>query len=392
MWKHFAANMLTFLIIVCVMAAVAIGWAQNQYRSVGPLETAMCLRVERGDKFYDVSKDLEDNGAIHSGTIFRVGADYQKRSHLLKAGSFLIEPGTSMEGIVRQITTSGRSTCGAVVNFRIGIARVEVDLRELDVESGRLETKVNFLPVTQEAPAEYLEARDAEDVSYRVVVAEGATSWQVVEALKAADFLDGDSGPVPPEGVLAPGSYEIRVGTARQDILAQMVASQSATLAKAWANRAEGIPIRSPEEALILASIIEKETSIADERTIVSQVFMNRLDRRMKLQFDPTIIYGITRGEGTLGRSIRQSDIDGVTEKRLHGEVAYNTYQIEGLPAGPIANPGTAAIEAAVRPDGSDYLFFVADGSGGHVFSKTYDEHLRHVARLRALERGRSDN
>ena len=156
--------MLTFLILLCVGAAVAIGWAQSQYRAEGPLETAICLRVERGDKFYDVSKDLEDKGAISNGAIFRVGADYQKRSNLLKAGSFLIEPGTSMEEIARQITTSGRSTCGSVVNFRIGIARVEVDLRELDVTTGKLETKLNFLPKSEDTPRAYLDARDEQDV------------------------------------------------------------------------------------------------------------------------------------------------------------------------------------------------------------------------------------
>lgn len=376
--------MLTFLIIVCVITAVAIGWAQSQYRAQGPLETAICLRVERGDKFYDVSKDLEDKGAVLSGTIFRVGADYQRRSHLLKAGSFLIEPGTSMEGIVEQITTSGRSTCGSVINFRIGIARVEIDLRELDVATGKLETKVNFLPKTQEAPSAYLDARDEQDVSYRVIVAEGATSWQVVDALKVADFLEGDMSGVPPEGMLAPGSYEITQGTARDDILAKMVANQQSTLAAAWANRAEGLPLRSAEEALILASIIEKETAVSDERRTIAQVFINRLEQNIRLQTDPTVIYGITEGKGSLGRGLRRSE--------LAKKTPWNTYQIDGLPPTPIANPGKASIEAALNPDGSEFIFFVADGSGGHAFATTLTEHNRNVAKWRAIEAERSNN
>lgn len=392
MWKHLAANTLTFLIICMIGVVAVLGWAQNQYRVAGPLETAVCLRVPSGGSFRQASENLAEMGAISHPMIFRLGADYQGRSHLLKKGSFLIEPGSSMQDIVAQVTTSGRSTCGSILNLRIGISRIEVDLREFNPAAGKFETKVNFLPLTQDPPATYTDALTEEDLIYRVIVSEGVTSWQVLEGLKAAAFLEGAAGPRPAEGSLAPGSYEVPSGTERKALLARMLAEQERLLAEAWENRAPDLPIKSAEEALILASIIEKETSIADERAIVSQVFMNRLTKGMLLQFDPTIIYGITRGEGTLGRPIRQSDLDGVTEKRLHGKIEYNTYQIEGLPAGPIANPGADAIEAAVRPDGSDFLFFVADGTGGHVFSTTYQEHLRHVARLREMERESQDN
>jgi len=171
-----------------------------------------------------------------------------------------------------------------------------------------------------------------------------------------------------------------------------MQARQQAILDAAWAGRAEGLAIRTEEEALILASIIEKETAVAEERRTIAAVFMNRLKQGMRLQFDPTIIYGITRGQGGFDRPIRQSDKDGITEARRWGKVSYNTYQIDGLPAGPIANPGRAAIEAAVNPDGSDYLYFVADGSGGHAFSATLEEHNRNVAKWRAIEAERSNN
>ena len=165
-----------------------------------------------------------------------------------------------------------------------------------------------------------------------------------------------------------------------------MQQAQESVLARAWEERAPDLPFTTPEEALTLASIVEKETAIAEERPVVASVLVNRIEEGMRLQFDPTIIYGITRGQGVLDRPIRQSDIEGATERELHGEVAYNTYVVDGLPAGPIANPGRAAIEAALRPADTDYLYFVADGSGGHAFAETLDEHNANVARWREIE------
>jgi UPF0755 protein len=169
-------------------------------------------------------------------------------------------------------------------------------------------------------------------------------------------------------------------------LVEQMASAQSRILAEEWAGRAEGLPVATPQEALILASIIEKETAIADERPLVASVLVNRLRQGMRLQFDPTIIYGITRGEGILDRPIRQSDIDGTTERRAHGAILYNTYQIDGLPAGPIGNPGRASIHAALNPAETDYLFFVADGTGGHAFAATLQEHNRNVELYRSLQ------
>jgi len=213
---------------------------------------------------------------------------------------------------------------------------------------------------------------------YRLAVPEGLTSWQIVEGLRAADFLSGEIAEVPREGMLAPDTFEVRRGADRQEILDGMIAAQEAILAEAWANRQDGLPLASPEEALILASIIEKETSVPDERRQVASVFVNRLNRGMRLQTDPTVIYGITEGRGVLGRGIRASE--------LRAETPWNTYVIDGLPPTPIANPGRAAIEAAVNPDGSPYIFFVADGTGGHAFAETLEEHNRNVARWREIE------
>jgi UPF0755 protein len=216
-----------------------------------------------------------------------------------------------------------------------------------------------------------------------VTVAEGATSWQVWNAIAQAEFLSGDAGPQPAEGVLAPDSYEVRRGAGRGELLAQMQERQSAILAAAWEARAPGLPLDSPEEALILASIVEKETGVADERRVVASVFINRLRVPMRLQTDPTVIYGITRGQGTLGRGLRRSE--------LNAETPWNTYQIDGLPPTPIANPGRASIEAALNPDTTEYIYFVADGTGGHAFAVTLAEHNRNVARWREIEAQQED-
>ena len=161
-----------------------------------------------------------------------------------------------------------------------------------------------------------------------------------------------------------------------------MRATQQDILTEAWENRAQGLPLASAEEALILASIIEKETAVSDERRQVASVFVNRLNRGMRLQTDPTVIYGITRGEGVLGRGLRQSE--------LRGETPWNTYVIEGLPPTPIANPGQASIEAALNPDTTEFIFFVADGTGGHAFATNLDDHNSNVARWREIEAERA--
>jgi UPF0755 protein len=225
-------------------------------------------------------------------------------------------------------------------------------------------------------------ALDDAGTNVNVIIAEGVTSWQIVEALKASDMFTGEVAAIPDEGSLAPDGYEIRPGQDRQAFLDQLVQVQSERLASAWENRSEDIAVESPEEALILASIIEKETALADERRLVASVFTNRLKRGIKLQTDPTVIYGVTEGRGVLGRGIRRSE--------LRAENPWNTYVIDGLPATPIANPGLASIEAALNPDQSDYIFFVAksqEPSDGHHFAVTLDEHNKNVAAYRALER-----
>lgn len=378
MWKAVASNALTLFILVLIMAAGLLAWGRQAYTGPGPLAEAICFKVERGATLSQVSRALEEEGAVSDARIFRIGADYSDLSGKLKFGSYLIAPGASMAQVAQAITAGGQSTCGREVNFRISVASAEVVLRELDPATNRYVEVVKFDPATEAAPAEYLEAAEAPDLRWRVTLAEGVTSWQVVDALKRADFMTGKVDAVPPEGSLAPDSYEVEKGADRAALLALMAERQAAVLAELWATRAEGLPYDTPEKALIMASIVEKETGVAEERRQVASVFVNRLAQDMKLQTDPTVIYGITRGEGVLGRGLRQSE--------LRRETPYNTYVIDGLPPTPIANPGRLSIEAALNPDTTDYLFFVADGTGGHAFAVTLEDHNRNVARWREIE------
>ncbi len=382
MWRNLASNALTLGIVALLVLGGVIARGQQMYAAAGPHEQAICLRVERNATMMAVSRQLEAQGAVRDARIFRIGAQYSGKADALKFGSYLIPPRASMAEIVEIVTRGGQSTCGTEINFRIGVVSTDVVVRELDPATSRYVEMVAFDPAAGAPPEVYGKALAEADVRLRVTVAEGATSWQVVEALKAADFLTGEAGPVPPEGSLAPDSYEVRRGTDRAALLAEMAARQARILADLWAARAPGLPIATPEEALILASIVEKETAVPEERGRVASVFVNRLRQGMKLQTDPTVIYGITGGRGTLGRGLRQSELRAATP--------YNTYVIDGLPPTPIANPGRASIAAALNPDDTRYLFFVADGTGGHAFAETLAEHNRNVARWRQIEAQRA--
>jgi UPF0755 protein len=387
MWRHFAANALTFFIVALFLVGGVVTWGVNAYRAQGPLAEPVCVQVPGGSNFRLLSQQLSEQGAISSPAIFRMGADYTERTGDLKAGSFLVPARASMEEITDIVTRGGASSCGTEVVYRIGVNRTLAEVRTLDPATNEFTEVAEFQPLVDETrPPEYEEVRAQADTTYRVVVAEGVTSWQVVQALNALDVLEGDVEEIPPEGMLAPDSYAIEPGREVASLLGQMQDAQESYLAQAWEERAPDLPFTTPEEALTLASIVEKETAVPEERPIVASVLVNRIRDGMRLQFDPTIIYGITRGQGVLDRPIRASDIDGATERELHGEVLYNTYVVDGLPAGPIALPGRAAIEAALNPADTSYLYFVADGTGGHAFAETLDEHNANVARWREIE------
>jgi UPF0755 protein len=215
-------------------------------------------------------------------------------------------------------------------------------------------------------------------VQHQVTVPEGLTSEQIVTRLLENDILSGSVKEMPREGTLLPDTYKFERGYTREQLIQRMQQAQRRVIQEAWDRRAADLPVKTPDQLVVLASIIEKETGKPDERTRVAAVFMNRLRQRMKLQSDPTIIYGLVGGKGTLGHPITRGELEQPTP--------YNTYVIEGLPPGPIANPGRASIEAAANPSRTKELFFVADGTGGHAFAESYDQHQRNVARLRQIE------
>lgn len=220
---------------------------------------------------------------------------------------------------------------------------------------------------------------DGKVVQHPVTIPEGLTSEQIAARISENEIFSGTLRETPREGTLLPETYKFPRGTSRDQVIQRMQQTQKRVLAEIWERRASDVPAKTPEQLVTLASIIEKETGKADERSRVAAVFANRLKQKMKLQSDPTIIYGLVGGKGTLGRPIKRSEI-------MHAS-PYNTYVIDGLPPGPIANPGRASLEAAANPARTRDLFFVADGSGGHSFTETYEQHQKNVARLRAMEK-----
>ena len=383
MWRSLASNMLTILVVTALGIAGVIGWGKQQYVAEGPLSDPVCLQVPSGSNMSRVAANLTELGAISNETVYKIGYDYSGKSGQLKAGSFLIEEGASMSEILDEITGDGVSTCGTQIIYRVSVNRQVKQVRSLNPETQSFEVTAEFDPATDADPEAYTEALGEAGTELSVVFAEGVTSWQVVNALNVSDWFEGEVDALPKEGALAPDGYDVQVGTVRSELLAAMADLQSIRLREAWDARADDAPVESPEEALVLASIIEKETAVADERPLVASVFANRLRQGIKLQTDPTVIYGITKGEGVLGRGIRQSE--------LRRETPWNTYVIEGLPPTPIANPGKEAIEAALNPATSDYIFFVADGTGGHAFAVTLDEHNANVAKWREIEAERAN-
>ncbi len=321
--RHFAANALTFLIVGLVLVFGLIVWGERQYEAAGPLSQPMMLSVDRGEGLASVSQKLVEGGAIRSDRIFRIAARYTNQDAGLKFGDYEIPAGASMQAILGLLNEGG-------------------------------------------------------NIQRRIIVPEGWTNWQVVEMLKGRDDLSGEITDVPEEGWLAPAGYDFQRGDDRQALINRMKAEQDRILAAAWATRAPDLPVRTPEQLLTLASIVEKETGVPEERGQVAAVFVNRLIRGMRLQTDPTVIYGITGGKQVLGRGLRASELAKVTP--------YNTYAITGLPPTPIANPGKAAIEAAANPPKSFDLYFVADGTGGHAFASNLADHNRNVAAWRRIE------
>jgi UPF0755 protein len=324
--RHFAANFVNFLIVIFLVIASAVYWAKNQYQNAGPLKSDINFEVKKGDRFRNVSADLAKQGIISNSLIFNVWARYAKQDENLKFGNYLISSKSSMSEVLALIT-SGKA------------------------------------------------------INEQITFPEGFTSYQIVERLKSNSELEGEVGPLPAEGSLAPNTYSYQKGDARRDILKKMEEMQKNIINEAWISRSKNLPFSNKKEAIIIASIIEKETSQNNELKLVSGVIMNRLKAGIPLGMDSTIVYEFTKGNPQNMRSIKQSD--------LKRDSKYNTRKFSGLPPSAIGNPGKLAIEAALNPDETNFLYFVADGSGGHVFAKTLKEHNINVAKWRKIERAK---
>ena len=382
MWRSVASNIISLLVAVLLLAGGMGITAKSFYSSAGPLEAAMCVRIPVGSSFRVISEELEKKGALQSAWFFRVGVRYQDKDTELKAGSFLIPAFSTMQDISNIVTQGGANTCGTEIIYGVGIVSTTIRVRELDPKTSKLVEKFVFKS-DEKKPPSFSSIVSDKGTRRRIVIAEGATSWRIVQALKEITYLTGDIKEIPQEGSLAPDSYEFGEKDTGATILKRMSIKQDGVLQKAWQSKPDNLPLKTPEEALILASIIEKETGIKSERQIIASVFINRLRRGMPLQTDPSVIYGITKGQKILGRGLRQSE--------LRKDTPWNTYLRGGLPPTPIANPGEESIFAALNPENTDFLFFVADGTGGHAFATNLRDHNKNVASWRAIEKNQKN-
>ncbi|RFB97009.1 4-amino-4-deoxychorismate lyase [Rhizobium leguminosarum bv. trifolii] len=317
---------MTMAVLVCVVAVIGFYYATSTYRNPGPLQTNTNFIIRNGAGLAEIASNLERNAIISDARIFRyLTATHLSAGESLKAGEYEIKARASMSDIM-ELLKSGKS------------------------------------------------------ILYSVSFPEGLTVRQMFNRMLEDPVLEGDlPAALPQEGSLRPDTYKFSRGTKRSEIIQQMAAAQQKIVDQIWDKRDSSLPLRSKEEFVTLASIVEKETGVADERAHVASVFLNRLGKGMRLQSDPTIIYGLFGGDGKpADRPIYQSD--------LKRETPYNTYVIKGLPPTPIANPGKDALEAVANPWKTQDLYFVADGTGGHVFAATLEEHNANVKRWRKLE------
>lgn len=316
-----------FALVLLVGAGVAfVFW---QFDRPGPLRSEAVVEIPRGAGLSAVADRLEAAGVIDHSYLFMAGVLLNGGQGGLRFGEYAFPAAVSGQEAM-EIVLSGRS------------------------------------------------------LTYPFTVPEGLTTQQVIDLLVADERLSGDLDAVPAEGALLPETYQFERNATRQSVLGQMTTAMEATIDELWQTRADDLPFDTPEEAIVLASIIERETGVAEERELVAGVFVNRLEEGMMLQTDPTVAYAITLGQEPLGRPLTRAD--------LEVDSPYNTYQVTGLPPGPIANPGRASIEAALNPAETEFLYFVADGTGGHAFARTLDEHNANVAEWRRIQRAQDGN
>ena len=312
--------------IAIVVAACIAGWIyiDQNFESADTLDTPRTLMLAPGSGVWEIAEALYEAGVVEDPNVFAVGVWQSGHSSVLKAGEYVFPPGVT--------------------------PRQAMEI----IRAGRI-------------------------VEHRLTIPEGVTSADIGRLLESAEALAGDVAEIPPEGALLPETYFYRRGDSRADLLHRMEAGMHRLMAKLWPNRAANLPFDTPEQALVLASIVEKETALAAERPQVAGVFVNRLRRGMRLQSDPTVMYAVSLGQDRLLRPLTRAD--------LNIDSPFNTYRVKGLPPTPIANPGYAAIKAAIQPLATLDLYFVADGSGGHAFAQTLREHSHNVAKWQRLKR-----
>jgi UPF0755 protein len=314
----------TALILILVVVGGAVVFGKSRLDAPGPLQEDKIVSIPPRSGVMDIADLLNREGVMDVHRLVFIGGVFALKARSeLKAGEYLFPKRASVKDVIETIV-------------------------------------------------------DGKVVQHQITIPEGLTSEQIVARLLENDVLSGNVKDVPREGSLLPDGYHFNRGFTREQMIQRMRQAQDRLVREVWERRNPDLPLKTPDQLIILASIIEKETSKPEERTRIAAVLTNRLKQKMKLQSDPTIIYGLVFGKGTLGRPLTKSDIAQPTP--------YNTYVIDGLPPGPIANPGRASIEAAANPARTKELYFVADGTGGHAFAETYDQHLKNVARLRAIE------
>ena len=316
---------ITIVLVLMIGVGGAYVYGKKMLEAAGPLHEDKIVNIPARSKTRDIAELLQREGVIDVNSwLFLGSALALKASSELKPGEYSFQKNASLRDVI-----------GTIVEGKV--------------------------------------------VQHAVTIPEGLTSEQIVARLSDNDIFSGAIREIPGEGTLLPETYKFPRGTTRDQVIARMQLAQKRVLAEIWERRNPEIPIKTPDQLVTLASIVEKETGKPDERSRVAAVFVNRLRQKIKLQSDPTIIYGLVGGKGTLGRPIRRSEI-------LQPS-SYNTYVVDGLPRGPIANPGRASLEATANPARTRDLFFVADGTGGHVFTETYDQHQKNVAKLRTMEK-----
>jgi len=330
--KLFSGFFIYALTLSVIAGACGLWFVSNQLKSSGPLKNESFYTVERGAGLRTIAAQLEGQGLVSNEFIFMAGVMLQGKQSALQAGEYQFEAGISPNAIIHKLSN------GSV-------------LRRV------------------------------------VTIPEGLTSWQIVQRLNKVEDLSGEITTIPPEGTLLPETYDYQRKQDRQALVTRMQGAMDTAIKQLWDTRQNDLPLKTIEEALVLASIVEKETGTPDERKRVAGVFINRLRKGIALQTDPTVIYALTKGrpkndgKGPLGRRLLRKD--------LKYDSPYNTYIYPGLPPGPIANPGYEALAATLNPETHDYIFFVADGTGGHAFAKTLAGHNRNVAKWRKVRAGR---